>query len=126
MTYDPVLFSLIRRVYSDTLARNIIGVQPMSGRGGSIFSADRLLRITGDVPLGKEHYKYFLRLNNRKRVQTIETLKNSGYPHGNAKGHLDASDWLRKNLKPGSYIQSYTDIWFARERDHTYFLMTQA
>lgn len=123
MTYDPVLLSLVRKVYPGIIANSIIDAQPMTGYGGSIFSASRLLRV--NVPLMKEHYKYFLRLNNRKRYQTIETLKNSGYPHCYTKDVVSASDWLQKNLKPGSYIQSHTYIWFAQERDHTYFLMTR-
>jgi hypothetical protein len=124
-----VLLPIIRRVMATQLANDIIGVQPMTGPAGGIFSLKpTYYPIT--VKLTKDHYRYFLRVYNRRQYHTVDYIDSLGYPvvklTRRDDGVFDAMNarvWAIQNLKSGSYISSGAKFWFAREKDHTLFLL---
>lgn len=84
-----------------------------------------------------QQYRYFTRLNNRRRTQTNETLAAAGYKKmalsllDKGSHNLNQSQWGRimNDLleNPHHYdsdrIFTGADIWFARDRDLTLFIL---
>lgn len=76
-TASSVLLPIIRRVMPNFIAAQIIGVQPMSGPAGSIFGLSSLGKR--EIPFTKGMYRKFLRLNDRKKTQTLDNLIKAKY-----------------------------------------------
>lgn len=72
---DQVLLSIIRRTYSSILAQQIIGVQPLTSPSGKIFTMR-----PSSFDFQNAYYKYFLRLNNRRKYQTRLDFEKANYP----------------------------------------------
>jgi hypothetical protein len=71
-----------------------------------------------------------LRVYNRRQYHTVDYIDSLGYPvvklTRRDDGVFDAMNarvWAIQNLKSGSYISSGAKFWFAREKDHTLFLL---
>lgn len=112
------------------IANDIVGVSPMVGPSGKIFSmVDRWKQgWYGRVAFTKDHYRYFLRVYNRRIHHHPEYLTGLGYPHVKVSRrdglNVDALDWCEVNLKPGSWIHSHADFWFANDEDAVLFKMS--
>lgn len=124
MTHNQVLISLVRNAMPSLMAHQLIGVQPMTGPVGEIFSS-RANWPGGRVKMEKIHYQHFLRVYNRRSSHHPEYLTSLGYqtarlPIANV---IEAIRWCRNTLKPGSYIRSSKDFWFANDRDYTLFVL---
>jgi hypothetical protein len=124
-----VILPIIRNVIARQTAQSIIGVQPMTGPAGSIFSL-KPTHYPVTVKLTKEHYRYFLRVYNRRQYHRVDYIDSLQYPSVKITRQDDveynamkARVWAIKNLKSGSYISSGGTFWFAREKDYTLFLM---
>lgn len=118
MTKLSKLLPMIRNVMPSIIANDIIGVQPMTNP----------YPVT--VKLTKDHYRYFLRVYNRRRFHTVDYIDSLGYPSVKLTRRddsdydaLKARVWSINNLKQGSYIHRGSTFWFAREKDYTLFLM---
>lgn len=124
--FDPVLLPMIRRVMPNIIAQSIIGVQPMTGPAGSIFSM-RPYGWPGRVLFTKDHYRHFLRVYNRRKYHHPDYITGLGYSKMrlSRRDHLanNAEVWCRDNLKTGSYVYDRGDFWFAYERDYTLFVL---
>lgn len=57
----------------------IMGVQPMAGSTGQIYSMRYEYTYIGARPVDPNIYKYFLRLNNRRRTQSDQDFADAGY-----------------------------------------------
>ena len=127
MTYDPVILPIIRRVMPDYIAQSIIGVQPMTGPVGRIFDAHDTWKFSLRVTMTKVHYRHFLRVYNRRKSHLPDYITGLGYQIVRISAakdrHLEAEQWCRDTLKPGSYVRRLGNFWFAYDRDATLFMM---
>jgi hypothetical protein len=80
--------------------------------------------------VGKEHYRYFLRLNNRKRRVRLDHLQGGPYfsislatfYQNRTKPALnETDDWCASNFPKGSWIRIGYTLFFAREKDALLF-----
>jgi hypothetical protein len=103
------------------IAQDIIGVQPMSGPIMDILTSKT--GYSGRVVLLKKHFKYFLRIYNRRKHHHPDYITSLGYTKFRVRYSdvIEAKDWCKKTFKPGSYIRSMNDFWFANERDALLF-----
>lgn len=122
---QQVLISQIRRVMPSIIANDILGVQPMSGPVGDIFTMRGNYNWPGRVVLYKEHFNHFLRVYNRRKHHHPDYLTNLGYTRIRLgySSAIPASRWCRETFKCGSYVRSSADFWFAYERDATLFTL---
>lgn len=130
MTVPKILLPVIRDIDPEIIASQLIGVQPMSGPAAQIFSMKTRYEFTGwrgRVLLNKNHYGHFLKIYNRRKYHHPEYITNLGYPHMKLSRRNDlannAEEWCSKKLKPGSYIYSSGDFWFAHDRDFMLFAL---
>lgn len=117
-----VILPIIRNIVPSTIARDIIGVQPMTRSTGDIFGASNW---TGRVRMHKTHYNHFLRVYNRRTYHHPDYLTNLGYTKVRLSysNTVAAAQWCRKTLKKGAYVCSSVDFWFAYERDAILFTL---
>jgi hypothetical protein len=128
-----VLLPMIRNVMPKILAHDLIGVQQMTGPAGQIFTMRTRYGFNGwegRVALTKDHFRHFLRIYNRRKHHHPEYITSLGYSHTKLSRRNDievnannAEAWCRKTLKPGSWIYSSGDFWFAYDRDYTLFVL---
>ena len=78
-TVDPVVLSVVRKMWPCLLAQSIIGVQPMTAPTGQIFKLRSRYGVTR-FKMSKEHFKWFLRLNDRKTQNSPEEFIRVKYP----------------------------------------------
>jgi len=135
-----VLLPIIRRTLPTIIANDLIGVQPMTGAFAGIFSGSngrstfqqqgRILRngYPGRINMEKIHYQHFLKVYNRRTRHHPEYLTGLGYQKIRltrrddvAHNANNALSWCKKTLKPGSYVYSSGDFWFAYDRDAMLF-----
>ena len=125
-----VLLPIIRRVMPTIIANDLIGVSPMSGPAGNIFTLQERYRNgwAGRLKLNKDHYRYFLRIYNRRIHHHPEYITSLGYPHVRVSRrdslNIVALDWCLDNLKPGTWIYNNSDFWFADQNDYVLFRMS--
>ena len=107
------------------IAHDLIGIQPMTGTVGQIFTA-KANWPGGRVILSKVHFGHFLRVYNRRKYYHPEYLTTLGYQTFRIKttNTIQAERWCRSNLKSGSYIRNMSDFWFAYDRDAMMFSLT--
>jgi hypothetical protein len=129
-TFDPVILPMIGRLIATQMANDIIGVQPMTAPAGQIFTMRGNYNWAGRVVLYKAHFNHFLRVYNRRKHHHPEYITSLGYSHAKLTRRNDleinannAEEWCRKTLKPGSWIYSSGDFWFAYEKDYTLFTL---
>lgn len=104
LSSDPVILSIIRRVWPQITAQSIVDVQPMSFSAiiSAIILDEELLAMTNTM------YRYFLRLNNRKSKQTIVNFTKADYPvvwldYKQQKNRKEILNWCRSVFLPGSW-----------------------
>lgn len=120
-----VILPIIGRIISEQIAKDIIGVQPMTGTAGDIFTMRSNYNWAGRVILHKEHFNHFLRVYNRRKHHHPDYLTNLGYTKIRL-GYSDAiaaDRWCRETFKRGTYVRSSSDFWFAYERDAMLFTL---
>lgn len=96
---------------------DIIGVSPMV--------APRFLSMR--VSMHPGHYRNFLRLNDRRRSQSMHAINLAGYPSITMRfGTYWAKRilWCHDNFGPHGYINHFSTIWFRDDEDFTLFKMT--
>lgn len=115
------LIPIIRRVMPTIIAQDIVGVQPMSGPIIDILT--RQTGYSGRVVLTKSHFGHFLRIYNRRKAHHPDYITSLGYEKFRIRYSdvIEAKEWCRKTFKPGAYIRSMNDFWFANERDALLF-----
>lgn len=72
----------------------------------------------------KNHYKTFLRLNDRKRMQTSRDLKNAGYPYTiltDFPKFIDCTVWCNEQYGKYGYANFMTIFFFENKEDHLMF-----
>lgn len=80
-----------------------------------------------DMHCSKQHYRHFLRLNNRKKSHKPVDVTRAGYRSISVKwrwedkNYSEYIEWLQKNCKQGSYLQHNGQFWFAHEHDYVMF-----
>lgn len=80
-TFDPVLLSLIRRVWPTVIANSLIGTQPITGQAGQIFGMrSRYAYEWRFKMIDKRYFKNFLRLNDRKQSFSTDEITTAKYP----------------------------------------------
>ncbi len=122
---DPVILPIIRRVIPTIIANEILGIQPMTGPAGDIFTMRGNYNWAGRVVLHKEHFNHFLRVYNRRKHHHPDYLTNLGYTKIRLGFYrtVDASEWCRETFRHGTYVRSSLDFWFAYNEDATLFSM---
>ena len=72
----------------------------------------------------KNHYKTFLRLNDRKRMQSTRDLKNAGYPYSmitDFPKFIDCITWCNEQYGRYGYANFMTIVFFENKEDHLMF-----
>lgn len=108
------------------IAQSILGVQPMTGLTGSIFSMKAQYAATKlKIPLNKQHYKKFLRLYNRRKFTYHTDIIDVGYFMCEKYKTEECIEWCEKNF--GKYGFIYDDLfnrfYFENLNDQTLFKM---
>ena len=122
---NSTMISIIRRVTPTIIANDIIGVQPMTGPIGAIFSLrskynQRRIKLTND------HYRVFVRLNNRKKTQAIPDINAAKYPRlslplGSLNDNINCLTWCAEQFGKCGYIEDSGTIWFANDNDMLFY-----
>jgi hypothetical protein len=132
--FAKVLIPRIRRVMPNIIARQIIGVTPMTGPMGGIFGLAGHLnpeRPPGwwdghKVRMTKDVYKNFLRLNDRKKHQTRQDFIKAGYPWASIRD-LDYNEavqsWLDDSIGKYRYVVVWDAIFFENKNDHLLYTL---
>ena len=130
-TFNKVVIPLLRRTLPNIIANDIIGVSPMAAPAGQIFSLrTRYGQVQPHrIKISNAQYNKFVRLNNRKRTQTIMDIKNAGYfsiyfIHKTFSEHIDCIEWCDKAYGKDGYIISENEFFFENEEDITLFKLT--
>ena len=95
----------------------------------SLYSHSLLYVELSDMYCSKQHYRHFLRLNNRKKSHKPIDVTNAGYRSISVKwrwgdeGYDEYTEWLQENCKPGSYLHHNGEFWFAHDQDYVMFKM---
>ena len=125
-----VILPIIQRVMPSIIAHDVIGVQHMNGSVGDIFNIRGQFNWAGRLVLTKEHFRHFLRVYNRRTRHHPDYLTSLGYQKirvtrrdDRANNASNALAWCKQNIKPGSYVYSSGDFWFAYDRDATLFTL---
>jgi len=120
MTATSILISTIRNVIPNAIANSIIGVQPMTGPIGQIFTLKSHYSMNYTslprIKMNKEQYKVFLRLNDRKKCQTENDFTKANYP-GIYMRYIESVDWCTEQFGANGYARYYNKIWFENEND---------
>lgn len=122
-----VVLPIIRNMMPSIIAQHLVGVQPMTAPTGSVFTLKTRYDSTGGrVLLTREHFKHFLRVYNRRRSHSLNSILDLGYPsyeipYGQ---WSDSVFWCRKNLEEGAFIVTpSSEIIFANRSDYLEFLI---
>ena len=129
-----ILLPKLRAVLPHIIANQIIGVQPMTGPVGQIFSmryryGHSSLEWGARILMSKELYNKFLRLNNRKIYQKTESIKQAGYPFVRYVGktfedHMECIDWCNDIFGKNGYMTFNNEWFFENKEDHALFILT--
>jgi hypothetical protein len=123
-----VLLPIIRRAMPSIIAHHLVGVQPMSAPTGSIFTLKARYQTTGGmILLTRAHFRHFLRVYNRRKSHSFNSIRDLGYPVYQILGYNQWSDvvvWCRKNLEEGAFIVTpSSEIIFANHSDYLHFVL---
>ena len=121
MTGLKILMPLIREMMPNIIAHDIIGVQPLTMPKGIIFDS---IRKTVVMPrnMTNAQYQHFLRLNNRRRRQSVYDLLQAGYPDAEADYGGEIVAWCRENL-PDRHMRFGNRYFFANDEDRLIFVL---
>lgn len=122
---SKVILPVIRRVMPTLIANDIIGVQPMTGPGSMIYSLrNKIKKLPRYYPitLQPEHYRYFVRLYNRRMTQSAESIDAARYKFATHSGDtFNEINWCEKTFAKGSFIVFHNIIWFANDSDWAFY-----
>lgn len=142
--YDNVLLGIVRRAMPNIIAQDILGVQPMTGPTGSIFSMRakyglqskfpkeiKVNRNRYAYPMGIEYHKYFTRINNRRKTQTVDEMRKAGYVEVIVDVKIsdvyeEWEKWMNDNLKYRFFYAGQLTCFFASESDRILYLLRWA
>lgn len=128
-TVDSVLIGLVRRVMPNIIASQIVGVSPMTAPTADIFSMRTVFGQGARIGMTKEHYKTFLRINDRPKTQPLRAFIESGYPHvilSNISDTMEAIRWCREQFGEHGYQRIHTTFIFKDGADATLFKLRWA
>jgi len=125
--YDPVLMPLIRRVWPQIIANDIIGVQPMtSWIKTSIFSPKAKFKYDNEkVRMKREKYNTFVRVYNRKKHVTREDFYRANYPWVDADLKQDwgaMHEWCKNSFGKNNYVWFGERFFFVNEDQKALFI----
>lgn len=108
-----VFIPMIRRAVPSMIANSIIGVQPMTGPAGHIFTIKNRLGQGKIVVLKNEDSTYAGRTDYGVQINSWAILSN------------DLMDMVQWSIDTFGQCVTYSEneIWFAREADRTLFLL---
>lgn len=121
------MMPIIRNVMPNIIAQQLIGVQPMSPP--KIFRNSLYGRPIDDYKkkMTKEHYKVFLRLNDRKKYQKHEDFVKAKYPHAIWKmgnGYATIEQWCLEQYGTYNFVMlSNYRVFFENEEDRLLFIL---
>jgi hypothetical protein len=127
---NKVLIPLIRRVMPSVIAQDIIGVSPMIGPAGSIFSLRaRYFERNVRYKVNPAIYNAFLRLNNRRKTQgdcDFESAKYYSIQDVNFADYRAAQEWSQTNFGQHGFYwnKSSNKWWFTKIEDSVLFKLT--
>ena len=135
---SKVILPIVRRVMPSIIATDIIGVQPMTGPTGQIFTLrnrygkgkyrgkrdDRL-----KIPLQPGHFKVFLRLYNRRKFTLHEDILAANYPWvyiNSYQAAQEAQDWCKERFGKCGYIfdMRFSRFYFENREDCAMFTLS--
>ena len=121
MTGLKILMPLIREMMPNIIAHDIIGVQPLTMPKGIIFDSIRKT-VVMQRNMTNAQYQHFLRLNNRRRRQSVYDLLQAGYPEAEAAFSGEVVAWCQENL-PDRHMRFGNRYFFANEKDRLIFVL---
>ncbi len=110
--YDQVLIGIVRKTLPSIIAHDIIGVSPMTAPIASIFSLRAQYVATGRL---NNYYRYFLRLNNRRKLQREVDFEKAGYPFVVTTADylaVEWKDWMKENIGQYQYFRFGPTVFF--------------
>lgn len=130
---NPVIIPILRRVMPTLIANSIVGVAPMTAPSAQLSKLRKKFRIRWEgafrpvrYRVAPEVYRYFLRINNRRRTQSSEDLDVAGYHAVSGipwTSWEPADEWCTTQLEPHSWLRFPGEArwWFSRESDAVLF-----
>lgn len=123
---NNVILPIMRRVMPNVIANSIIGVQPMSGPIGMIYSMRaRYVYVKNKIQLSKQHYRKFLRLYDRRQFTYHDDILKAGYFWCNVNDETDIVEWCNSMFGQYGYIHDSVNLrfYFENINDQTAFKM---
>jgi hypothetical protein len=123
---NQALLAMIGRMTAQSIANSIIGVSPMTGPTSQIFNMRMRYADEHRIKMLKEHYRVFLRINDRPKTQILRVFTAAGYPTVHMRSMTDvikAGIWCRDQYGPYGYQKSGAIFIFKDEADATLFRM---
>jgi len=122
---NSVLIPVIRQVMPTIIANSIIGVQSMIGPSGSTFMR---YRYYPRIKMTAMHYRVFLRLNNRKKSQTVNDFLQAKYPYVPCNftafdQDMDCIAWCNQQFGNSGYVFDNGILWFKNDHDCMLFTL---
>jgi Major capsid protein Gp23 len=134
---SQVILPVIRRVLPTVIANDIIGVQPMTGPTGQIFSlrtrygskSKREYYNRLKIQLQPGHFKKFLRLYDRRKSTLHDDIVAANYPWIYVNDYKKAGEaklWCIHNLGECGYIfdMRFSRFYFENREDCAMFTLT--
>ena len=121
MTGLKILMPLIRKMMPNIIAHDIIGVQPMTGPQSNILSI-RKTTVFMQRNMANAQYQHFLRLNNRRRRQSVHDFLQAGYPEAEANYSSEVVAWCLENF-PDCHVRFGNRYFFANDEDRLIFML---
>lgn len=115
--FDPVLIGIVRKYMANVIAHDIAGVQPMTGPSADVFKMRA--RYSGSGRLSNNHYRYFLRLYNRRKYHDFDSFNKAGYPFIVTTAPYISNEWLkwmRENIGQYRYFRFGDTIFFEDQK----------
>ena len=123
---NKVILPMIRRVMPSVIANSIIGVSPMTGPIGQIHTMRYRYgkSIADPIKLNNAVYAKFVRLNNRKKTHTHQSIIDAGYYPCNKYMGWECREWCDNMYGKNGYIEGHDGyIYFENKDDYTFFIM---
>lgn len=123
---NKVILPIIRRVMPNAIAQSIIGVQPMTGPTGMIYTMRaRYGKYLNKIRLDKQHYRKFLRLYDRRQFTYHQDILDAGYSFCEVAYDPDIVPWCNEQFGKCGYIYDvvYIRFYFENINDQTLFKM---
>jgi hypothetical protein len=126
---DSVLWDMVQGLVAQSIANDIIGVQPMKPsfqiNWRSMWKPRRSEHPNiRRVAVKSEIYNVFVRLNNRRRTQSDRDFEQAGYRHVTGLSE-ERILWCQQQFGQFGYWRNRIthNVWFATESDYYLYIM---